>query len=287
MTLHPIIDAEIFALRPDFMALSIHVSGGRNGPSDATSEALLAEQTRYSERMQIARELHDLMGHHLTALNLHLQLGDALLARADRDGAAQAVGKIAVDVDALGVDLLSMSAHKLYGPKGIGALYSRAAAAKRLLEPLYYGGGQEQGLRSGTSNVPCIVGFGEACAIAQELLPTESASVTGLRDLLEQELVRAIPNASINAQKALRLPNTSSIILPGIDNDALLLNLPNIMIAVGSACNSGAIEPSHVLEAIGLARGMAYSTVRISLGRFTNEREIAETAGKIIAEVLL
>jgi cysteine desulfurase len=197
--------------------------------------------------------------------------------------AAQAVGKVPVNVDELGVDLLSASAHKLYGPKGIGALYTRDAAANRLLEPLYYGGGQERGLRSGTSNVPAIVGFGEACAIAGAELGGEAERIEGLRDLLEQELARAIPTVIIHAQQALRLPNTSSVALPGIDGDALLLNLPDVMMGLGSACNSGSIEPSHVLEAMGVGRELAHSTVRISLGRFTTQEDVTQ-AGMVICE---
>ncbi len=195
--------------------------------------------------------------------------------------AAQAVGKIALDMEVIGVDFLSLSAHKLYGPKGIGALCSRTSAAWRALEPLYYGGGQELGLRSGTSNVPAIVGFGEACRIAAECLSVEGKEIEEQRDQLERELAAAIPGIAFNAQGAQRLPNTASVIFPDVDADALLLNAPGVMLGLGSACNSRALEPSHVLEAIGLSRERAFSTVRITLGRFTSQADVTEAVKQI------
>lgn len=199
--------------------------------------------------------------------------------------AAQAIGKILVDVDELNVDLLSMSAHKLYGPKGIGALYIRGGARNIPLEPLFFGGGQESGMRSGTTNVPSIVGFGEACWIANEALGVESKQIAGLRDQLEQVLTGNLPSLQINGDRSYRLPNTSSLTFPGVDADALLLNLPKVMMGTGSACTSGAIEPSHVLQAIGLSRDDASSTVRASLGKFTSESEI-QKAGSLIVEAV-
>jgi len=189
--------------------------------------------------------------------------------------AAQAVGKIVVDVDLLDVDLLSVSAHKLYGPKGIGCLYIRGGVRSIPLEPLLYGGGQESDVRAGTSNVPAIVGFGEACQLAGEAIVTEVQQLTILRDLFEKELMQAVPNLKINGRGVKRLSNTSSLVFSGIDADALLINLPNIMMGTGSACTSGAIEPSHVLTALGLTRREAASTVRASLGRFTTTDEIS------------
>ena len=190
--------------------------------------------------------------------------------------AAQAVGKIPVNVDDLGVDLLSVSAHKLYGPKGIGCLYVRGGTRAIALEPLAYGGGQENGLRSGTTNVPGAVGFGEACAIAQAELTDEMARLTALRDTLETALLAEIDGLRINARDADRLPNTSSLTFPGVDADALLLNMPKVMLGTGSACTSGAVEPSHVLTAIGLNRTESSSTIRLSLGRFTYQHELCE-----------
>jgi cysteine desulfurase len=185
----------------------------------------------------------------------------------------------------LGIDLLSMSAHKLYGPKGIGALYIRGGARHIPIEPLIIGGGQEGGLRSGTTNVPAIVGFGEACRIAQEVIAGEAVRVASLRDQLEQALIGKIPSLRINGKNAPRLPNTSSLTFPGLDADALLLNLPDVMMGTGSACTSGAIEPSHVLQAIGLNRSDASSTIRASLGRFTTGAEIKHATNELIREV--
>jgi cysteine desulfurase len=197
--------------------------------------------------------------------------------------AAQAVGKIPVDVIQWGTDLLSISAHKLYGPKGIGALFIRGGASTLPVEPIWYGGGQEYGIRSGTSNVPGIVGFGEACSIAKAELPMESNRIRELKRQLETTLLSKICSLRVNASNAPRLPNTTSLTFPGIDADALILNSPEIMIGTGSACTSGAIEPSHVLTAIGLTRENAGSTIRISLGRFTSPDQIPMVVSTIIA----
>lgn len=196
--------------------------------------------------------------------------------------AAQAVGKISVNVDEWNVDLLSISAHKLYGPKGVGALFIRGGSNAIPMEPIWYGGGQENGLRSGTSNVPGIVGFGEACKICQSELTDDMRRIRKLRDILETELQVSIPKLRVNGVSAERLPNTSSLTFPGFDADALILNSPQIMVGTGSACTSGAVEPSHVLTAIGLNRTDATSTIRISLGKFTELDEITLCVDNIV-----
>lgn len=196
--------------------------------------------------------------------------------------AAQAVGKISVDVNDLGIDLLSISAHKLYGPKGVGCLYVRGGQRLIQLHPLLYGGGQEKGLRSGTTNVPGIVGFGEAARLSSLFLNDEGLRIEKLRDLFEKSLLANIKNLKINGLGTSRLPNTSSLTFPGIAADALLLNLPNLMLSTGSACNSGALEPSHVLEAIGLSRENAHSTIRASLGRFTTTEQMKFATEQVI-----
>lgn len=196
--------------------------------------------------------------------------------------AAQAIGKMPVNVDELEVDLLSLSAHKFYGPKGVGALYVRKGSRGLPLEPIIHGGGQEKGLRSGTLNVPGIVGFGEAARIAQEDLASDQVRISQLRDCLEDRVKEHVLGMLINGKSADRLPNTSSLTFPGVEADAMLLNLPDVMLGTGSACASGAISPSHVLEAIGLERRLAYSTVRVSLGRFNTFEEIDLAAEKII-----
>lgn len=199
--------------------------------------------------------------------------------------AAQFIGKLPLNVDELGIDLLSMSGHKLYGPKGVGALYIRGGKNNIPIDPLIIGGGQENGLRSGTTNVPAIVGFGVACQIAKELVNEEMVRINSLRNQLEETLTKEIHNLRINGKNAPRLPNTSSITFPGIDADALLLNLPDVMMGTGSACTSRAIEPSHVLQAIGLSRNDASSTIRASLGRYSTADEI-EKACNLIVESL-
>lgn len=198
--------------------------------------------------------------------------------------AVQAIGKMNVNVDEHSIDLLSMSAHKFYGPKGIGALYIRNNLRSKGIEPRLFGGGQELGVRSGTLNVQGIVGFGEACRIIQSDLDYEISRYLNLRNKFEENILERIPISFINAKSVDRLPNTSSVSFPGIKNDAILLNCPQIMAAVGSACSSGTIEPSHVLLQIGMDRIMADSTLRFSLGRFTTE-DLIDAAIDILHEV--
>lgn len=198
---------------------------------------------------------------------------------------AQAVGKIPVNVDHLSVDMLSISAHKLYGPKGIGALYVRGGIERAPLQPLAFGGGQEWNLRPGTLNVPAIVGFGEACRICAQEMMEDAQNVSRLRDRLEELLLEEIPNLQRNGDLEHRLPNNSSLTFPDVEADALLLNLPEMAMSIGSACTAGAMAPSYVLQAIGMNREAAYRTVRIGLGRFNTELEIHHAAALIIATV--
>lgn len=188
--------------------------------------------------------------------------------------AAQAAGKIPFNVQETEVDLASFSAHKLYGPKGIGALYMRGGVKSIPLRPLFEGGGQEDSLRAGTPNVPAIVGFGEACKIAQGAMTEESAQLSHYQKHLERGLTQLITGLHINAVSAPRLSNTTNFMLPGIEADLFLLNLPQIQMSTGSACNTGALEPSHVLQAIGLSRQQANCCIRISMGRFTTEQDL-------------
>lgn len=195
--------------------------------------------------------------------------------------AAQAVGKIAVHADDWGVDLASVSAHKLYGPKGIGALYVHGGPKSVLIEPILVGGGHERGLRPGTLNVPAIIGFGEASRICSLQIAEEPARLASLRDYFERKLQDGVPGIRINGDTTHRLPNTSSVTFPNVDADALLLSAPSVMLGTGAACTSGAIAPSHVLEAMGLSREDAFRTVRVSVGRFTDTEQI-ESATKAI-----
>jgi cysteine desulfurase len=190
--------------------------------------------------------------------------------------AAQMLGKIPVNVRDLEVDLASFSAHKVYGPKGIGKIVS-------LVQPILYGGGHERDLRPGTQNVPAIVGFGSACRIACAVLPSDMERICALRQLLECWLLTDIPELRVNSIDAPRIPGTISLTVSGVPADMLMSNLNTVCISNGSACNSGAPEPSHVLLAMKLTRSEAECTVRISLGRYTTEADIAVARQEIVA----
>ncbi len=192
----------------------------------------------------------------------------------------QALGKIPVDVRALGVDLYSVSAHKIYAPKGVGALYVRKGVK---LAGIAFGGQHERGRRPGTENVPAISAFGAAAELAAVNLATESARLAGLRDRLEASLLDRIPNARVNAGRAPRTPNTTNIQFDGIDGEAMViaLDLRGFAVSTGSACSSGAVTPSHVLKAIGLSDEAARSSIRFSLGASNT----LEQVGALIAAV--
>lgn len=192
--------------------------------------------------------------------------------------ATQAVGKIAVNVDEWGVDLLSLTAHKLYGPKGVGALYLRKGVE---IESQLDGGGQERGLRSGTLNVPGIVGLGAAAAIAAAEMSAEAARLGALRDRLRAALEAGIPDLRINGSLEHRLPHNLHITIPGLDGEAFQFSLPEIAVSSGSACTAAARRISHVLRAIGLSEDEAHASIRIGLGRWTTEEEIDYAAARI------
>jgi cysteine desulfurase len=192
----------------------------------------------------------------------------------------QSVGKIEVKVDDLGIDLLCMSAHKIYGPKGVGALFVRQRGNRVKIPALLHGGGHERGLRSGTLNVPGIIGLGKACELAQHEMELNSISIKKLRDFLENELLK-IEGTSINGNKENRIYNVSNIHFKGVDSDAMIMGLSNLegeysLIAVsnGSACTSASIDPSHVLLAMGLDETDSFCSVRFSIGKSINQSEI-------------
>lgn len=197
--------------------------------------------------------------------------------------ATQALGKVPVDLGSLGVDMAVFSAHKLYGPKGAGALYVRKESV-RGLQPFAFGGGQEKGLRPGTLNVPAIVGFGRACELAVLALPDEARRIAALRQFLEEELGK-LEGTRINGSASVRLPNTLSISFEGVDGTRLIRSLQGIAISRGSACSSNSDHPSHVLTAMGLDARTALATLRISLGRETTEGDIQAAAAEIRAVV--
>jgi cysteine desulfurase len=187
--------------------------------------------------------------------------------------AVQSAGKIPIDVNALKLDLLSLSGHKLYAPKGIGALYIRGGTR---LRQLLYGGHHQRGFRPGTENVAAIVGLGKAAQIAKATLAQDAKRVAALRDTLEHALVQRVPDARINGAGAPRTPNTANITFPGIEGEALViaLDLKGLACSTGAACSSGAVEPSHVLTAIGLPADQARASLRFSLGRHTTAEDV-------------
>ncbi len=199
--------------------------------------------------------------------------------------ATQAVGKIPVDVQAMGIDLLSLSAHKMYGPKGIGALYVRKKNPKVTLIPLLDGGGHERGFRSGTLNVPGIVGFGKACEICEQEMSSESARLENMREKLKAMLFNALSGIALNGHPIKRLANNLNISLAYIEGEALMMDMPEIALSSGSACTTGSLEPSYVLKALGISNEMAYGAIRIGLGRFNTEKEVEYAGGRIIASV--
>ncbi|CAA9196987.1 Cysteine desulfurase IscS [Flavobacterium bizetiae] len=193
--------------------------------------------------------------------------------------ATQAIGKIAVDVEKLGIDLLALSAHKFYGPKGIGALYL-SAKAKIKLAPQLHGGGQQRKLRSGTLNVPAIIGLGKACEIAKAEMEKDHKRIKILRDRLEKSLLE-IEGSFVNGSIENRLYNTSNICFPGVNSENLILALQHISVSNGSSCSAVTSEPSHVLKALGLSDENALSSIRFSLGKFTTEEEILLTIDRV------
>lgn len=199
--------------------------------------------------------------------------------------ATQAVGKVLIDVEDEGIDLMCMSAHKMYGPKGVGALYVRRKNPRVTLQSQIDGGGHERGLRSGTLNVPGIVGLGKACEIAQQNMWDDAAIISRLRTKLEQKLTD-LDNVFINGTTQNRLFNVSNITFQGIKSEDLIRKIPSIAVAMGSACSSETNEPSHVLRAMGISDEDSYSSIRFSLGKYTTENEIDE-AIEIISKAVL
>ena len=197
--------------------------------------------------------------------------------------ATQAVGKMAVDVQKSGIDLLALSAHKFYGPKGVGALYL-SAKAKIKLTPQINGGGQQRKLRSGTLNVPGIIGLGKACEIAKAEMKTDQERIQKLRNHLEKSLLQ-IEGSFVNGNTTNRIYNTSNICFPGVNSESLILALQNISVSNGSSCSAVTSEPSHVLKALGLSDENALSSIRFSLGKFTTQEEILLTIERVCALV--
>ena len=199
--------------------------------------------------------------------------------------ATQAVGKIPMNVEEMGIDLLSLTAHKIYGPKGVGALYVRSSKPRVTLNPLIEGGGQERGLRSGTLNVPGIVGLGKACEIAQEDMMADGERLTGLSQRLKAQIFGQLDEVRVNGDSLQRLPGNLHLSFAYIEGESLLMGLKDIAVSTGSACTSASLEPSHVLRAIGLEEDLAHSSIRFGLGRFNTEEEVDYTAHRVVEEV--
>ena len=199
--------------------------------------------------------------------------------------AVQAFGKFPVSVDADHIDLMSVSAHKMYGPKGVGALYVRRQNPRVRLTAQMDGGGHEEGMRSGTLNVPGIVGFGEACVVAAREMGEEYGRLGVLRDRLKQRLEEGLDGVHVNGSMEHRLAGNLNVSFEGVDGDALLVALPDLAVSTGSACNSHGGGGSHVLRAIGVAADLVQSATRFGLGRFTTEAEVEYAAGRVVEVV--
>ena len=198
--------------------------------------------------------------------------------------AAQSLGKIPIDVQKMNVDLLSISSHKIYGPKGIGAIYIKNSCLNKI-KPIMYGGNQEKNIRPGTIPTPLIVGFGKACSIANKLMIEESKKILKLRNLLLDEIKLNIGNVIINGNLEKRLSGNLNITFPSLKGQSIINSMPEIAISTGSACTSSSPKPSHVLRAIGIDKKLSNSTIRIGIGRFNTFKDIKIAAKNIIKAI--
>ncbi len=199
--------------------------------------------------------------------------------------AAQSAGRIPLDVEALGVDLASLSAHKLYGPKGVGALYVRRRPVRARLLPLLDGGGHERGLRPGTLDVPGIVGFGKAAELARAALDDEPARLLALRERLRAGLLGGIEGVTVNGSLEHRLPGNLNVSFEGVEGEALMMAVREVAVSSGSACTSASLEPSYVLRAMGVSDGLAHASIRFGLGRFNTEEEVDHAVRLFVEKV--
>ena len=196
--------------------------------------------------------------------------------------ATQGVGKIPVDVQAMGIDLMSFSAHKMYGPKGVGALYVRKKSPRVRLVAQMDGGGHERGMRSGTLPVPLIVGFGKACELCEQEMTTETARLTAMRNRLETAIMEGLEESYLNGHPTNRLPGNLNISFAYVEGESLLMGMKDIALSSGSACTSATLEPSYVLRALGVGVELAHSSIRFGLGRFNTEEEVDYTIKKVM-----
>lgn len=199
--------------------------------------------------------------------------------------AVQGVGKIAIDVAAMGVDLLSMTAHKIYGPKGVGALYVRRKNPRVRLAPIIHGGGHERGMRSGTLNVPGIVGFGKACEIAKRTMAEESARLIKIREKMWTAIQNELDEVYLNGHAVERIPGNLNVSFAYVEGESLMMGMKELAVSSGSACTSASLEPSYVLKAIGVGEDLAHTSIRFGIGRFTTDEEVDFAIKKIISTV--
>jgi cysteine desulfurase len=199
--------------------------------------------------------------------------------------ATQAIGKIPIDVNKMSIDLMSISAHKMYGPKGVGALYVRRKNPRVQISAIIDGGGHERGMRSGTLNVPGIVGLGKACAIASEEMAKESCTLAGLRNRLRDRIMGRLDEVYINGSMEHRLPGNLNISFAYVEGESLLMGINDIAVSSGSACTSATLEPSYVLKALGTGDDLAHSSIRFGIGRFNTEAEVDYVADRVIETV--
>jgi cysteine desulfurase len=199
--------------------------------------------------------------------------------------ATQGVGKIPVDVNDMGIDLMSFSAHKIYGPKGVGALYVRKKGPRVRIAPQIDGGGHERGMRSGTLPVPLIAGFGKACELCEQEMATESVRMAALRDRLQEGILKALDEVYLNGHPVQRLPHNLNLSFAYVEGESLLMGVKEIALSSGSACTSATLEPSYVLRALGVGSDLAHSSIRFGLGRFNTEEEVDYTISRIIQVV--
>jgi cysteine desulfurase len=199
--------------------------------------------------------------------------------------ATQGVGKIPVNVQEMGIDLMSFTSHKIYGPKGVGALYVRKKAPRVRIAPQMDGGGHERGMRSGTLPVPLIVGFGKACELCEQEMPTEAPRLAAMRDRLQAGIMNAMEEVYLNGHPTQRLPHNLNISFAYVEGESMLMGLKEIALSSGSACTSATLEPSYVLRALGVGSDLAHSSIRFGVGRFNNNDEIDYTIKRIIEVV--
>jgi cysteine desulfurase len=199
--------------------------------------------------------------------------------------ATQGVGKIPVDVDAMGIDLMSLTSHKIYGPKGCGALYVRSKGPRVRLTPMLDGGGQERGMRSGTLNVPGIVGLGKACELCANEMETEGARLFELRERLRRAIFDRLDGVFLNGHPTVRLAGNLNVSFAYVEGESLLMGLKDVAVSSGSACTSATLEPSYVLKALRVADDLAQSSIRFGLGRFNTLEEVDYVAERVIEEV--